>query len=88
MEYSEVPCECGFTPEKEKNQFEIYYMRMGSIMHKELPKKPVLRCKTCKKISILERKEKPNLQQDIFEGMPSLKEIIEKKQIPIPKKYD
>ncbi len=56
-EYKEVPCKCGFTCEKNRDEFEIYHMRMGSIMGKELPLKHVKRCKTCKTISILQRVE-------------------------------
>lgn len=57
MEYKEVPCEYGFTYEKNREHFEIYHLTMGTIMGMELPKKAVPRCKTCKKISLLERKE-------------------------------
>lgn len=57
MEYKEIPCECGYTYENDANEFEIYEMKMGSLFGKELPKKSVPRCKTCKKISILKKKE-------------------------------
>lgn len=55
MEYKEVACKCGYTYENNKDEFEIYRMRMGSILGQELPRKPVPRCKTCKTVSIVER---------------------------------
>jgi len=54
-EYKEVPCKCGFTYEKTPEEFEIYHMKMGTYLAKELPKKPVLRCKICKTISFLSK---------------------------------
>lgn len=57
MIYSEVPCKCGHTPEKDRQEFEIYQMRMGTIFGKELPTKAVLRCKTCKEVSIVQRED-------------------------------
>jgi hypothetical protein len=55
MEDHEVACKCGHTPEKNRDQFEIYHMKMGSIFGQELPKKAVLRCVICKDISIVSR---------------------------------
>lgn len=54
-EWKEVPCECGFTHEENKEKFEVYYMRMGSCLGQELPKREVVRCKTCKQISTVTR---------------------------------
>lgn len=55
MEYNEVPCKCGHTPEKNLQEFEIYQIRMGKILGKELPTKSVLKCKTCQEVSIVQR---------------------------------
>jgi len=53
MIYNEVPCKCGHTPENNRQEFETHQMRMGMIFGKELPTKSVLRCKTCKEVSIV-----------------------------------
>ena len=53
--YKEIPCKCGFTYENNKDEYETYHMRIGSIRGKELPKKPIPRCRTCKTISLIER---------------------------------
>lgn len=76
--YREVPCKCGYTPQEQREQFEIYYMKIGTIMGKELPKKPVLRCKTCKDISIIKRDEVNKTDPNI-EGLEELHKIINSK---------
>lgn len=63
MEWREVSCKCGFTYENNKEEFEIYPMKIGSFMGQELPKKLVPRCKTCKTISFVER---PYLSCEIY----------------------
>jgi|GEM_PF-6980829 len=55
MIYNEVPCKCGHTPQENCQEFEIYEMRMGKILGKELPTKSVLRCKICKEVSLLQK---------------------------------
>jgi len=50
----EIPCECGFTYEKNSDEFEIYHLLIASINGRELPRKPVMRCKSCKTISKIE----------------------------------
>lgn len=86
-EWKEVPCRCGFTPEKNKSEFEVYLLRMGTFMGQEIPKKPVQRCKTCKSISIIHRVENIMSDDEVYKGMSPLKEIVEKKQIPIPSSF-
>lgn len=50
-ELREVPCKCGFTHEKNSEEFEIYELEIA----KSFPKMKVPRCKKCQTISILER---------------------------------
>lgn len=59
-EFTEVPCECGFTSKENRDKFEVFEIEVCTSKIHPLtifPKKKVLRCKTCKSISILERKE-------------------------------
>lgn len=53
--YKELPCDCGFTYKDNPDQYEIYEMNMGKIMGQDIGKKKVPRCKTCEKISIIEK---------------------------------
>ncbi len=78
MQYKERPCKCGHTVENNFLEYEIFKMKMGTFLSKKLPNRHTLRCKTCKKVSILERVE--DLQKDkddVFEGLPSLKKIVD-----------
>lgn len=76
--YKEVSCKCGFTYEKNKEEFEIYNMKLASIRGQDI-RKPVPRCKTCKTISILQR-ETEILEDEDFKDMPSLKKIVQAEQ--------
>lgn len=58
----EVPCKCGFTPTQNKDEFEIFDLRMGWIMDYELPPRKSVRCKTCKKPSIIKIKTNPCME--------------------------
>jgi hypothetical protein len=57
MKYKEIPCECGFTYLYEPSEFEIFQMKMGKLFGQKLSDRPTLRCKTCKKVSIVARSE-------------------------------
>lgn len=83
-DFIEIPCQCGFTAEKNRDKYEIYLMKIGSIMGKELPKKEVLRCRICKDISFLKRNY--DVDEDlVFKGMSSIEtitDIIKDSRIP------
>lgn len=57
-EYIEVPCKCGFVPEKNRGEFESFGMKMGTIMGQELPLRKTWRCRTCKDICMITRDDK------------------------------
>ncbi len=55
-EYEEVSCKCGYKLENNFDEYEIYQMKMGNFFGTELPTRPTWRCKTCKTISIIQKK--------------------------------
>lgn len=55
-EWRERPCKCGYTHEKNPEQFEIYELELVKpSMGYTFPKMKVPRCLTCQTLSILER---------------------------------
>jgi len=87
-EYIEVPCKCGFTQDKNPEEFETYLLRMGTFMNQEIGLKPVPRCKTCKTISIIMRENLISEKEEYpFKDMPSVRNIVEKTYNNMGTKY-
>lgn len=58
-EWREIPCKCGYTPERNSNEYEVYMLTMTSETWPiQLHPKKTWRCKVCKELSLIEMVEK------------------------------
>lgn len=70
FEWRELPCKCGFTHEKNPQEYETYDLPIYTSKidgHKGSMKVP--RCKTCQDVSILER---PCLSCQMYKSDPRM----------------
>lgn len=72
--YHEIPCKCNFTHEKNPEEFELFPMKMGTVMGVELPPRPTLRCKTCKTVSLVKREGQ--IPDDGLDNLDGLRQIV------------
>lgn len=56
-DWIEIPCTCGFTHEKNPEEFENYELEIckTSIGEYSFPKVKIQRCKTCETVPLLKR---------------------------------
>jgi hypothetical protein len=78
--YKEKPCFCGFVPEKNRNEFESFGMKMGKIMGQELPLRKAWRCKTCKDVCMLVKSDADDFKEP--DELDKLVDVLRLSKIP------
>ncbi len=79
-EYIEKPCLCGFVPEKNRDEFESFGMKMGTFMGQELPLRKTWRCKTCKDVCLLMRSDHEDFKEK--DDLDKLVDVLNHSKIP------
>ncbi len=79
-EYIEKPCICGFVPEKNRDEFESFGMKMGTFIGQELPLRKLWRCKTCKDLCFIIIAECDDLKEK--DSLDKLVDVLNHSKIP------